>query len=191
MAAEHLYPSQCAIKKRAPPTETEQKEINRTTIPAQVTRLLRPRDADMSELAWEQRAREQLPMTTNNYMAPLQHNFTEQFPARHVLREGETWEANARYARNLRSLKPLLKAALQRARYCMAVDSTCRSDLPIDKLMPDVLVMTMPLSRFTEIAEMVGAMYDPNLRGSQKEPPPTARDVRQPSGSHGLRRVAA
>ena len=33
MAAEHLYPSQCAIKKRAPPTETEQKEINRTTIP--------------------------------------------------------------------------------------------------------------------------------------------------------------
>ena len=172
MAAEHLYPSLCAIKKRAPPTEAEQKEINRTTIAAQVTRLLRPRDADMSEQAWEQRALEQLPMTTNNYMAPLQHNITEQFPARYVLREGETWEANARYAGNLRSLKPLLKAALQRARYCMAVDSTCRSDLPIDNLMPDVLVLTMPLSRFAEIAEMVGAMYDPNLRGSQKEPPP-------------------
>ena len=172
MAAEHLYPSQCAIKKRTPPTETEQKEIIRTTIPAQVTRSLRPRDADMSEQAWEQRAREQLPMTTNNYMAPLQHNITEQFPARYVLREGETWEANARYARNLRSLKPLLKAALQRARYCMAVDSTCRIDLPIDNLMPDVLVLTMPLSRFAEIAEMVGAKYDPNLRGSQKEPPP-------------------
>ena len=69
----------------------------------------------MSEQAWEQRAREQLPMTTNNYMAPLQHNIAEQFLARYVLREGETWEANARYARNLRSLKPLLKAALQRA----------------------------------------------------------------------------
>ena len=172
MAAEHLYPNLCAIKKRAPPTEAEQKEINRTTIPAQVTRLLRPRDADMSEQAWEQRAREQPPMTPNNYMAPLQHNITEQFPARYILREGETWEANARYARNLRSLKPLLKAALQRARYCMAVDSTCRSDLPIDNLMPDVLVLTMPLSRFAEIVEMVGAMYDPNLRGSQKEPPP-------------------
>ena len=172
MAAEHLYPSVCAIKKRAPPTEAEQKEINRTTIPAQVTRLLRPRDADMSEQAWEQRVREQLPMTHNNYMAPLQHDVAEQFPARYVLREGETWEANARYARNLRSLKPLLKAALQRARYCMAVDSTCRSDLPIDNLMPDVLVLTMPLSRFAEIAGMVGAMYDPNLRGSQKEPPP-------------------
>ena len=89
MAAEHLYPSQCAIKKRTPPTETEQKEINRTTIPAQVTRSLRPRDADMSEQAWEQRAREQLPTTTNDYMAPLQHNITEQFPARYVLRDGE------------------------------------------------------------------------------------------------------
>ena len=54
----------------------------------------------------------------------------------------------------------------------MAVDSTCRSDLPIDNLMPDVLVLTMPLSRFAEIAEMVGTIYDPNLRGSQKEPPP-------------------
>ena len=38
MAAEHLYPSLCAIKKRAPSTEAEQREINRTTIPAQVTR---------------------------------------------------------------------------------------------------------------------------------------------------------
>ena len=35
--------------------------------------------------------------------------------------------------------------------------------------MPDVLVLTMPLSHF---AEMVGATYDPNLRGSQKEPTP-------------------
>ena len=172
MAAEHLYPSLCAVKKRAPPTETEQREINRTTIPAQVTRVLRPRDADMSEQAWEKRAREQLPMTPNDYMAPLRRNVAEQFPGRYVLREGETWEANARYARNLISLKPLLKAALQRARYCIAVNSTCKSDLPIDNLMPDVLVLTMPLSRFAEVAEMVGAMYDPNLRGSQKEPPP-------------------
>ena len=105
-------------------------------------------------------------------MAPLQHNITEQFTARYVLREGETWEANAGYARNIITMKPLLKSALQRARYCVAVDSTCKSGLPIDNLMPDVLVLTMPLSRFAEVAEMVGAMYDPNLRGSLKEPPP-------------------
>ena len=124
---------------------------------------LRPRDADMTEQAWEQRAREQLTATSNDYMAPLQHNITEQFPARYILREGETWEANARYARNVISIKPLLKGALQRARYCVAVDSTCKSDLPIDNLMPDVLMLTMPLSRFAEVAEMVGAMYDPKL----------------------------
>ena len=105
-------------------------------------------------------------------MSPLQHNITEQFPARYVLREAETWEANARYARSIISMKPLLKGALQRARYCMALDSICKSDLQIDNLMPDVLVLTMPLSRFAEVAEMVGAMYDPNLRGSLKEPPP-------------------
>ena len=172
MAAERLYANMCAIKRRAPPTEADQKEVNRTTIAAQVTRLLRPRDSDMTEQAWEQRAREQLPATPDDYMAPLQHNITEQFHARYILREGETWEANARYARNIISMKPLLKGTLQRARYCVAVDSTCKSDLPIDNLMPDMLVLTMPLSRFAEVAEMVGAMYDPNLKGSLKEPPP-------------------
>ena len=159
-------------QKESAPTEADQKEVNRITIAAQITRVLRSRDADMTEQAWEQRAREQLPMTPNDYMAPLQHNITDHFPARYILRDGETWEANARYARNIVSMKPLLKGALQRARYCVAVDSTCRSDLPIDNLMPDVLVLTMPLSRLAEVAEMVGVMYNPNLRGSLKEPPP-------------------
>ena len=172
MAAERLHPNMCAVRRRAPPTEDDQKEVNRITIAAQITRVLRPRDADMSEQAWVQRAREQLPLTPNDYMAPLQHNITEQLPARYILRDGETWEANARYARNIVSMKPLLKAALPRARYCVAVDSTSKSDLPIDNLMPDVLVLTMPLSRFAEVAEMVWVMYDPNLRGSLKEPPP-------------------
>ena len=172
MAAKRLHPSMCAVRRRAPPTEADQKEVSRITIAAQITRTLRPRDADMSEQAWEQRAREQLPTTPNNYMAPLQHDIAEHFPARYTLREGETWEANARYARNVISMKPLLKGALQRARYCVAIDSTCKSDLPIDNLLPDVLILTMPLSRFAEVAEMVAVMYDPNLRGSLKEPPP-------------------
>ena len=57
MAAERLCSNMCAIRRRAPPTE-----VNRITIAAQITRVLRPRDADMSEQAWEQRAREQLPI---------------------------------------------------------------------------------------------------------------------------------
>ena len=141
MAAECLYPNTCAIRRRAPPSDAEQREVSRITIAAQITRSLRARDADLSEQAWEQRAREQLPATPNNYMARLQHDLTEQFPARYMLHEGETWEANARYARNIRSMKPLLKAALQRARYCVAVDSTLKSDLPIDTF------ATLPLRR--------------------------------------------
>ena len=56
MAAERPYPNMCAIRRRAPPTEADQKEVNRITIAAQITRVLRPRDANMSEQAWEQRA---------------------------------------------------------------------------------------------------------------------------------------
>ena len=81
MAAERLHANMCAIKTRASPTEADQREVNRTTIAAQVTRLSRSRDTDMTEQAWEQRAREQLPTTPNDYMAPLQHNIPEQFPA--------------------------------------------------------------------------------------------------------------
>ena len=72
----------------------------------------------------------------------------------------------------LTSLKPLLKSVLQRARYCLVVDSTCRSDLQIDNLMPDVMMMTMPLARIPEMAEMVVAIFAPELTGFLKEPPP-------------------
>ena len=88
------------------------------------------------------------------------------------MREGETREANARYARHLTSLKPQLKGAFQRARYCVLIYPTCRSDLPIDILMPDVMAITMPLARIPEMAEMVVAVFDPNLMDSLKEPPP-------------------
>ena len=56
MAAERLHPNMCAVRRRAPPTEADQKEVNRITIAAQITRVLHPSDADMSEQAWEQRA---------------------------------------------------------------------------------------------------------------------------------------
>ena len=86
MAAERLCSNMCARRRRAPPTEADQKEVNRITIAAQITRVLRPRDADMSEQAWEQRAREQLPMTPNDYMAPLQQNYRAISRAVHTTR---------------------------------------------------------------------------------------------------------
>ena len=105
------------------------------------------------------------------------------------MRDGETWEANARYARNIIPMKPLLKGAWQRARYCVAVDSTCRSDLPIDNLMPDVLVLTMPLSRFDEVAEMGNVR--PELERVTERATPTESDLCQSVRPHGVRRVVA
>ena len=112
--------------------------------------LLPTSPAEMLDQAWEQRAVERLPRTPHNYLAALQHDLSEQVPARYSLREGEIWEANARYARHLTSLKLLLKSVLQRARFCLVVESTCSCDLPIDNLMPDVMVMTMPLAQIPE-----------------------------------------
>ena len=58
------------------------------------------------------------------------------------------------------------------ARYCVMMDSTVPCDLLFDNLVPDVLVITMPLSRLPEMAEVAIAMFAPELEGSQKEPPP-------------------
>ena len=171
-AAEFLHAHMHAAKKRTHPSNLDQRVLAQHSIAAQITRGLRAHNADMTEQAWEQRAAVRLPRTRHNYLAALQHDLSEQFPARYSLREGETREANARYARHLTSLRPQLKTALQRARYCVLIDSTCRSDLPIDNLMLEVMAITMPLARSPEMAEMVVAMFDPNLTGSLREPPP-------------------
>ena len=52
------------------------------------------------------------------------------------------------------------------------MDSTVPCDLPFDNLIPDVLVVTMPLSRLPEMAEVAIATFAPELEGPQKEPPP-------------------
>ena len=44
--------------------------------------------------------------------------------------------------------------------------------MPIDNVMPDVMVVTMPLARIPEVAEVVAAIFDPSVTGSLKEPPP-------------------
>ena len=52
------------------------------------------------------------------------------------------------------------------------IDSPVPCDLPYDNIVPDVTVVTMPLSRLPEMAEVAIAMFAPELEGSQKEPPP-------------------
>ena len=171
-AAEFFHAHMYAVKRRAPPTTLTNAPSNNIVLPHKLlvryvltAPICRSKSGSNAPLSI-------FPGTPHNYLAALQHNLSEQFPARYSLREGATWEANARYARHLTSLKPLLKSALQPARFCLMVDSTCRSDLPIDNILPGVMVMTMPLARIPEMAEKVVAIFDPNLTGSLKEPPP-------------------
>ena len=52
------------------------------------------------------------------------------------------------------------------------VVSTIPCDLPYDNVVPDVMVVRVPLSRLPEMAEVAVAMFAPEFEGSLKEPPP-------------------
>ena len=52
---------------------------------------------------------------------------------------------------------------MRRAMFCVMVESTFCCDLQLDNVMPDVLVVTMPLSRLLEIAGMIAAMFAAEL----------------------------
>ena len=52
------------------------------------------------------------------------------------------------------------------------IDSTVPCDLPLENIIPDELVVTMPLSRLHEMAEVAITMFSPELEGPQKKPPP-------------------
>ena len=136
-----------------------------------VTRTLRPFDADTGEAAWEQRVIRRLTTTHDNYLRPMQNNLHEQCKARYSLRPDETWETHSQYPRNLKAMKPMSKEAIQRTRYCVMIDSTVPCDLPLDNVIPDVLVVTMPLSRLPEMAEVAIALFSPE--GPQSELPPS------------------
>ena len=75
-------------------------------------------------------------------------------------------ETHRMYAPSLQSLKPIPKNLVQRTRFCVMVDSTIPCDLPCDNVLPDVMVVTMPLSSLPEMAEVVLSMFAPELEGS-------------------------
>ena len=49
------------------------------------------------------------------------------------------------------------------------IDTTFRCDLPFEIITPDVMVVTVPWSRLSEMAELVVAMFSPEVEGSLKE----------------------
>ena len=64
------------------------------------------------------------------------------------------------------------KERLQRARYALLIDSTFLKNIPIDNVLADVMVVTLPLSRIPEMAEVLVTMFDPEMTGTFKQPPP-------------------
>ena len=102
----------------------------------------------------------------------MQNNLHEQFNARYTLRTGETWESHSVYLRSLELFQPIPKNLVQRTRICVMMDSTVACDLQYDNVVPDVMVVTMPLSRLPEMAELAVAKFAPKVEGSLKEPPP-------------------
>ena len=101
----------------------------------------------------------------------MQNNLHEQCKARYSLRPGETWETHSQYSKNPQAMKPMSKEAIQHTRYCVMIDSTVPCDLPLDNVIPDVLVVTMPLSRLPEMAEVAIALFSPE--GPKSELPPS------------------
>ena len=79
---------------------------------------------DIGEQAWAQRVRTRLVQAHDNYLRPMLHNLAAQFAGRYVLRAVQTWEAHGVYASSLQSLKSTPKNLVQRAWYCVMVDST-------------------------------------------------------------------
>ena len=67
-------------------------------------------------------------------------------------------------------MKPISKEAIQRTRYCVMVDYTVPCDLPLDNVIPDVLLVSMPLSRLPEMAEVAIALFSPEGPQSQLSP---------------------
>ena len=170
--AQRLNDRQFRDRQRVSPSSADQAQLKKLSIVAHLLRTLRVFDTDIGEPAWEQRVIQRLTTAHDNYLRPMQKNLNEQCSASYSLQPGETWETHSQYPRNLNAIKPISKNSIQRTRYCVMSDSTVPCDLPFDNIVPDKLVVTMPLSRLLEMAEVAIAMFAPDLEGSQKEPPP-------------------
>ena len=160
-------------RQRVPPSSADQARLRTPSIAAHLSRTLRTFDVDIGEQAWEQRVVTRMALAHDNYLRPVQNNLDENFAETYTLQTGETWETHSVHPRSLESLKPISKNLLQRTRFCVMVDSAFLCDLPYENVVPDVIVVTMPLSRLPEMAEVAVTMFAPELGTiSLKEPCP-------------------
>ena len=170
--APRLDDRQFRYRQRAPPSNADQAQLRKLSIVAHLLRTLRAFNVDISEQAWEQRVIRRLTTAHNNYLRPMQNNRNEQLNPRYLLQANETWETHSVYPRSLEALKSIPKNLIQRTTYCVIIDATVPCDLPYDNIVPDVMMVTLPLSQLLKMAEVAIATFAPELEGSQREPPP-------------------
>ena len=159
-AAVIVSPEWLYQKNMCPPNHDEHAKMKKMNVSVFLGRPLRAAHSQASEPAWLSRAVNILPGVEDNYLDSLNIDLRNQFEDRYTLLTGETFAINSRYARDLEAQLPMPKERLQRARYVLVVDSTILKNVPIDNVLSDLMVMTIPLSRITEMAEMVVAMFD-------------------------------
>ena len=159
-------------KNMCPPNDEEHAKLKKANVPVFMNRPIRPDHTPTNEPPWLGKAMNMLPNVEDNYLDALNIDLRGQFADQYFLNAGETFEVNPRYARDLEAQLPMPKERLQRARFALLIDSTFLKNIPIDNVLSDVMVFTLPLSRIPEMAEVLVTMFDPEMTGTFKEPPP-------------------
>ena len=159
-------------KNMCPPSDEQHARLKKDHVLVFMTRPLRMDHTPTNEPQWLGKATNILPNVEDNYLDALNIDLRGQFEERYFLRAEETYEVNPRYSRDLEAQLPMPKERLQRARYALLIDSTFLKNIPIDNVLSDVMVFTLPLSRIPEMAEVLVTMFDPEMTGTYKEPPP-------------------
>ena len=156
-----------------PPSDEQHASLKKSSVSVFMSRPLRADHTPTNEPQWPGKATNMLPNTENNFLDALTIDHPRgKVEERYFLRSGETFEVNPRCARDLEALLPMPKERLQRTRYALLIDSTFLKNIPIDNVLADVLVVTLPLSRIPEMAEVLVTIFDPEKFGTFKEHPP-------------------
>ena len=159
-------------KKMCPSSNEQHASLNKSSVSVFMSHPLLADHTPTNQPQWLGKATNMLPNTEDKYLNALTIDPRGQFEERYFLRAGETFEVNPRYARDLEALLPMPNERLQCARYARLIDSTFLKNIPIDNVLADVMVVTLPLSRIPEMAEVFVTMFDPEMTGTFKEPPP-------------------
>ena len=159
-------------KNMCPLSDEQHATLKKANVSVFMNRPLRADHTPTNEPQWLGKAMNMLPNVEDNYLETLNIDLRGQFEERYFLRAGETFGVNPRYARDLEAQLPMPKERLQRARYALLIDSTFLKNIPIDNVLSEVMIFTLPLSRIPEMAEVLVTMFDPEMTGTFEEPPP-------------------